>query len=65
MKELTNRQLEVLQLLSEGLVREDIGKKLFIGVGTVRNHITGIMGSLEASNRAHAVAIALRKGLIT
>lgn len=61
---LTRREIEVLQLVATGLSDKLIAKKLAIARGTVSNHIGDILGKLQASNRAEAVAIALRDGLI-
>ena len=64
---LTHRQWEILNLLSQGLTFKEVGAELHITMGTVRNHVnraTGIVDSLKAKNTTHAVATALRKGLI-
>jgi DNA-binding NarL/FixJ family response regulator len=61
---LTRRQREVLQLLSDGLSTQDTADRLGLQPDTVRTHTKGSMRRLEARNRAHAVALALRSGLI-
>jgi DNA-binding CsgD family transcriptional regulator/pimeloyl-ACP methyl ester carboxylesterase len=53
---LSERELEVLSLLADGLSNQEIGNKLFITVGTVKTHVNAILGKLEAHNRTHAVA---------
>ncbi len=60
---LTERELEVLQLVAQGLSNEAIAEKLFIGEATVRTHIGNILGKLHLANRVQAALYALRKGL--
>jgi DNA-binding NarL/FixJ family response regulator len=62
---LTQRELDVLTLLAEGLPHEEIGRRLGISSETVRTHVRKASGRLEASTRTQAVATALRLGLIT
>lgn len=62
---LSKREREVLRLLSEGLTNEEVGKRLFISPDTVRTHIRRAITKLGAHNRTEAVAIALRRSLIT
>jgi DNA-binding NarL/FixJ family response regulator len=62
---LTERELEVLSLLAEGLPHEAIGERLGIGSETVRTHLRMACGRLGATTRTQAVASALRAGLIT
>lgn len=61
---LTPREVEVLQLISEGNRNQDIAEKLFISEETVKVHVRHIMEKLSASDRTQAVAIALRRGII-
>jgi DNA-binding NarL/FixJ family response regulator len=61
---LTQREREVLRLLSDGLSNEEIGKRLFISPETVRTHVRKAMGKLNADTRTQAVATALRQSLI-
>jgi DNA-binding NarL/FixJ family response regulator len=61
---LTTRELEVLTLLAEGLQHEDIGRRLGIGSETVRTHLRKACDRLGAATRTHAVATALRQGLL-
>lgn len=63
-EELTPRELEVLQLLAEGLSNRAIGQELEISEHTVKFHVTAIMGKLEAQSRTEAVVRATRAGLI-
>ena len=61
---LSQRERDVLRLLSEGLSNQDIGTRLFISPETVRTHIRKSMNKLEADTRTQAVATALRMSLI-
>jgi DNA-binding NarL/FixJ family response regulator len=63
--ELSKREREILRLLSHGLTNEEIGKELFISPETVRTHVRRAIAKLGAKTRTQAVAIALRKGLIS
>ena len=63
-EELTPRELEVLQLLAEGLSNRGIGQRLGISEHTVKFHVNAIMGKLGAQSRTEAVVRATRLGLI-
>src|SRR5262249_19792467 len=62
--ELTDRELEIIRLLANGLGNDEIGKALFISPATVRTHLRNGMGKLGAATRAQAVAIAFADGRI-
>lgn len=62
---LTQREREVLRLLSDGHTNERIGAELSISPQTVRTHLQKAMEKLGATTRVQAVAIALREGLIS
>ena len=62
---LTERELEVLQLLSEGYSNKQVSEKLFISVQTVKTHVAHIFEKLGSRDRAHAVATAMRRGLLS
>jgi two-component system, NarL family, response regulator LiaR len=62
---LTERELEVLQLVAQGLSNQAIAEKLVIGDATVRTHIGNIFSKLHLANRVQAALYALRKGLST
>ena len=63
--ELTNRELEVLQLAARGLRNREIGAELCISENTVRNHIVSMMEKLDTTYRAEAIALGIRRGLVT
>ncbi len=58
------REIEVLQLVSDGLVNREIGNRLFLSEETVKSHVRHILAKLQARSRAHAVAVGFRRGLI-
>jgi two-component system nitrate/nitrite response regulator NarL len=62
---LTPRELEVLQLLAEGLANKEIAQRLEISEHTVKFHVNAIMGKLAAQSRTEAVVRATRLGLIS
>ena len=62
---LSQRELEVLALLVEGLNNPQIAKRLIISRSTVKFHVSSILGKLGVSNRAEAVAIAVENKLIS
>jgi len=61
----TAREIEVLQLVSEGLVNREIGDRLFLSEETVKSHVRHLLAKLQARSRAHAVAVGFRRGLLT
>jgi two-component system nitrate/nitrite response regulator NarL len=61
---LSQRELEVLPLLADGLSSSEIGKRLFIGESTVKTHLRNLYGKLGVSDRASAVAEGMRRGLV-
>jgi len=60
----TPREIEVLQLISDGLVNREIGVRLFLSEETVKSHVRHLLAKLQARSRAHAVAVGFRRGLI-
>jgi DNA-binding NarL/FixJ family response regulator len=62
---LTEREMEVLQLLGTGMTNKEIGAELFITERTVKFYVSAILGKLNASNRTEAVTIAMQRGLIS
>ncbi|MGE5830479.1 MAG: LuxR C-terminal-related transcriptional regulator [Micromonosporaceae bacterium] len=61
---LTAREREVLALLAEGLQPEEIARKLFVELTTVRTHIYRLRGKLDLKDRAQIVSFAFRAGVI-
>jgi DNA-binding NarL/FixJ family response regulator len=62
---LTPRELEVLQLLAQGLSNRNIGEALFISDRTVQAHLTSIFAKTQVSSRLEAVLNAIRRGWLT
>jgi len=62
--ELTTREIEVLRLIAAGNANKQIADQLSIGEATVKSHVTNILSKLGASDRAHAVTIGLKRGII-
>jgi DNA-binding NarL/FixJ family response regulator len=62
--DLTTRELEVLGLIRDGHRNKQIADRLAIAETTVNFHIKNLVGKLGANDRAHAVAIAIRRGLL-
>ncbi len=63
--QLTDRELEILQLIVEGQSNNAIGETLFISLGTVKTHVRNILSKLCADDRTQAAVLALRSGLIS
>jgi DNA-binding NarL/FixJ family response regulator len=62
---LTEREIEVLALLAQGMPNKEIAIRLTISERTAKFHVSSIMGKLGATNRTEAVSLAAQKGLIT
>jgi DNA-binding NarL/FixJ family response regulator len=63
-EELTEREREVLSLLAAGASNREIGARLYLAEGTVKNHVSNILSKLHAANRTHAVSLARAQGLL-
>jgi DNA-binding NarL/FixJ family response regulator len=61
---LTDREMEVLRLVAEGLNNREIGERLFISENTVKNHIRNILEKLHLHSRMEAVVYAVREKMI-
>jgi DNA-binding CsgD family transcriptional regulator len=61
---LSPRELEVLGLVAEGYTSKEIGLTLHVAEETVKSHVTSVLARLDARNRAHAVALALRANVL-
>jgi DNA-binding NarL/FixJ family response regulator len=60
---LTEREREVLVLLAQGATNKEIAERLVLTEGTVKNHVSSLLGKLQAENRTQAADIARRYGL--
>ncbi len=62
--ELSAREIEVLQLIAVGNSNKQIADRLFVAEATIKSRVSNILSKLGASDRAHAVTIALKRGII-
>lgn len=62
--ELSRREIDVLQLIAAGNSNKQIADRLNIGEATAKFHVANILSKLSADDRAHAVAIGLKRGII-
>jgi len=63
--QLTERELQILQLIGAGRTSKEISRRMAITYKTVENHKQRIFGKLGVQNQAHAVSVAFRRGFIT
>lgn len=61
---LSDREVEVLQLVARGLSNREIGKTLFLSERTISVHVQSILEKLHAANRTQAAFFAIRKGIV-
>jgi NarL family two-component system response regulator LiaR len=62
---LTPREVEILQLIAQGIENKEIARKLVLREATVRTHVSNILSKLHLANRVQATLYALRKGMTT
>jgi len=62
-EELTEREMEVLRLIAQGKSNQEIADELFIGVKTVKFHVTNLLAKLGLEDRTQAAIYALKNGL--
>lgn len=62
--ELTERELEVLMCIGEGMNNQEISSELFIGIKTVKTHVSNILSKLNVADRTQAAVYANRNGVI-
>ncbi len=61
---LTERETDILTLLAQGLSGRDIAQSLHITEGTLRNHISNVLGKLHVNDRTQAIVAAAKRGII-
>lgn len=64
MKKLTEREVDILKLITKGYDNNQISKKIFVSIHTVKAHISSIIRKLDAKNRTNAVYIAIKNHMI-
>ncbi|UAL48540.1 response regulator transcription factor [Sutcliffiella horikoshii] len=62
--DLTDRELEVLMCLGDGLTNQEISEELFIGIKTVKTHVSNILSKLQVADRTQAAIYANRHGVL-
>jgi NarL family two-component system response regulator LiaR len=62
---LTKREMEVLELLVQGLNNREIAEELVVSRATAKAHVSHILSKLDVSNRAEAIVVALRNDLVS
>jgi DNA-binding NarL/FixJ family response regulator len=60
---LTEREIDVLRLIAQGLSNSDIAKRIYLSEGTVRNHVSAILTKLNLADRTQAAVLAIQHGL--
>ncbi len=63
-QQLTSREMEVLRLIAQGKSNQEIGDVLYIGLKTVKTHVSSILAKLNLNDRTQAAVYAIREGLI-
>ncbi|WP_028933467.1 response regulator [Pseudonocardia spinosispora] len=61
---LTTRERDVLRLVAEGLSNAEVGQRLYLGAGTVKDHVSAVLGKLRVGTRVQAALIAQRSDLL-
>lgn len=61
---LTDRELHILRLISEGVGNQEIAEQMYLSLGTIKGHVRDILEKMSANDRTHAAVLALRRGLI-
>ncbi|MBA2174552.1 response regulator transcription factor [Halobacillus locisalis] len=63
-EELTNREMEVLLCVGQGMTNQEIGEKLYIGIKTVKTHVSNILSKLDVHDRTQAAVYVHRNQLL-
>jgi DNA-binding NarL/FixJ family response regulator len=61
---LTERELDVLRLVGQGMSNAEIAERLFLSEGTVRNYVSAVLAKLQVADRTQAAVLAVRHGLV-
>ncbi|PWK05955.1 response regulator [Tumebacillus permanentifrigoris] len=61
---LTEREMDVLRLIGQGMTNQQIGETLYIGIKTVKTHVSNILAKLSVEDRTQAAILAIRKGWV-
>ncbi len=61
---LSERERQVLEMIAEGLSAPEIGRRLYLSPATIKRHLQNLYEKLNVSDRAAAVAEAMRRGLL-
>ncbi len=62
---MSQRELEVLQLVLQGYTNKEMAEVLIVSAETIKTHMSNILSKLQAKDRTHAAVIGLRRGLVT
>jgi DNA-binding NarL/FixJ family response regulator len=62
---LSQRELDVLQLVLQGYTNKEIAEVLIVSAETIKTHMSNILSKLNAKDRTHAAVIGLRHGLVS
>ena len=65
LEDLSEREREVLQLVTRGYTNKDMAEALIVSSETIKTHITNILGKLQAKDRTHAAVIGVWRGLVS
>lgn len=63
-KQLTDREIELLHLVAEGLTNQEIAKRLYISENTIKKYLRNILAKLHLNNRVQAAVFAVQEGLL-